>query len=631
MHATQLIVSVFPKHKHQKAADLITSSRPACGRARQQWGSKKWFACVGSICREYHDRFEESEKEQIRLIANIPSFLHRLSLVSHASILPFLSPRHAYLTLLGRIGPEADLREMEYLSALHQSGADFIRPDGTISAADVRVFLRSRYGLYVPQEEAERIVRGLGGTAKDSASQPHDHDIIDIEKNDSSVLKPDGGSDSSVNASSVGKESEYSECEDDAFLDDDECLDMIQFVAVLLIPTLQRAKRQVDIDKGIVKIAQIPALPNTDWRLIFKHPKQHHANQKLAKELTQERKEREFHDSLEPSVEGGNCIHMVLRVLFEAIGETSASRTPGDRELDALPRVILTPDLVVKSLEAFGFADLATKHVLVDQMVEAAGGSGTVFDEIAFAKALTGDVTLRETGIEDKTSETFDDVYGYDMSKLQYGKHEAVDRKRMKKEGKMALVKQHGENSSSTDPFVQGEKEASIVKGAGPGTPTPTHSKDHSNVPSTTGNGGWVSFENDDNKNVDWSSAKNGEIEIAESGAPQGSTLALVENNSEKIEDDEVSVELKTPTYINTLPAIDYVNDEYKSIAYLCATWVFYIFGAAGFMSLLGLVDLQIFKCTDGFGCTLVQKVWNWMVFALMLSLGGLLVVAPLR
>ena len=521
---------------------------------------------------------------------------------------------------------------MEYLSALHQSGANFIRPDGTISAVDVRVFLRSRYGLYIPQEEAERIVRGLGGTAKDSAGQPHDHNTIDIEKNDSSVLKPDGGSDSSVNASSVGKESEYSECEDDAFLDDDECLDMIQFVAVLLIPTLQRAKRQVDIDKGIVKIAQIPAQPNTDWRLIFKQPKQYRANKKLAKELTLERNEREFHDSLEPSVEGGNCIHMVLRVLFEAIEENSGSRSPGDRELDALPRVILTHDLVVKLLEAFGFADLATKHVLVDQMVEAAGGSGAVFDEIAFAKALTGDVTFRETGIEDKTSETFDDVYGYDMSKLQYGKHEAVDRKRMKKEGNLAsfLVKQHGENSSSTDPFVQEEKEASVVKGAGPGTPTPTHSKDHSNVPSTTGNNGWVSFDNDDDKNVDWSPAKNGEIEIAESGAPlnqeQVSTLALVEKSPEKMEDDEVSVELKTPTYINTMPAIDYVNDEYKSIAYLCATWVFYIFGAAGFMS-----DLQIFKCSDGFGCTLVQKVWNWLVFALMLSLGGLLVVTPLR
>ena len=550
--------------------------------------------------------------------------MHRLSLVSHASILPSLSPHHAHPTLLGRIGPEADLREMEYLSALHQSGADFIRPDGTISAADVRVFLRSRYGLYIPQEEAERIVRGLGGTAKDSSGQPLDHDTVDIEKNDSSVLKPDGGSDSSVNASSVGKESEYSECEDDAFLDDDECLDMIQFVAVLLIPTLQRAKRQVDIDKGIVKIAQIPELPNTDWRLIFKHPKQYRANKKLAKELTLERKEREFHDSLEPSVEGGNCIHMVLRVLFEAIGEKdSGSHTSGDRELDALPRVILTHDLVVKLLEAFGFADLATKHVLVDQMVEAAGGSGTVFDEIAFAKALTGDVTLRETGIEDKTSETFEDVYGYDMSKLQYGKHEEVDRKKMKKEGKMAtfLVKQHGENS--------------VVKGAGPGTPTPTHSKDHSNAPSASGKGGWVSFDNDDDKNVDWSSAKDGEIEIAESGVPlkqeQVSTLALVEKNPEKMGDDEISVELKTPTYINTAPAIDYVNDEYKSIAYLCATWVFYIFGAAGFMSLLGLVDLQIFKCTEGFGCTLVKKVWNWLVFALMLSLGGLIVVAPLR
>ena len=59
------------------------SSRPARGRSRQQWGSKKWFACVGSICREFHDRQSEEVKSSFTncdsFSQRIPSFLHRYS------------------------------------------------------------------------------------------------------------------------------------------------------------------------------------------------------------------------------------------------------------------------------------------------------------------------------------------------------------------------------------------------------------------------------------------------------------------------------------------------------------------------------------------------------------------------
>lgn len=82
---------------------------------------------------------------------------------------------------------------------------------------------------------------------------------------------------------------------------------------------------------------------------------------------------------------------------------------------------------------------------------------------------------------------------------------------------------------------------------------------------------------------------------------------------------------------IPTAPYIDYVLDEYKSLLYLCGTWVFYLFGAAVFMSVLGVVDLQLFRCDDGFLCKLLQQVWTWLLFGLLLSLGGLLVVTPLR
>ena len=56
-------------------------------------------------------------------------------------------------------------------------------------------------------------------------------------------------------------------------IDNNEYLDLIQFVSILLIPSLQRAKRQIDIDNGIIKIEPIPDLRDTNWRLAFKYPK----------------------------------------------------------------------------------------------------------------------------------------------------------------------------------------------------------------------------------------------------------------------------------------------------------------------------------------------------------------------
>jgi hypothetical protein len=60
-------------------------------------------------------------------------------------------------------GAAADLSEMEYISALHQTQLPDIRRDGTISATDICIFLRSKYGIVIHQEEANDIVMGLSG------------------------------------------------------------------------------------------------------------------------------------------------------------------------------------------------------------------------------------------------------------------------------------------------------------------------------------------------------------------------------------------------------------------------------------------------------------------------------------
>mmetsp|Transcript_5806 Transcript_5806/g.12622 ORF Transcript_5806/g.12622 Transcript_5806/m.12622 type:complete len:968 (-) Transcript_5806:4825-7728(-) len=538
------------------------------------------------------------------------------------------------------VGPAADLAEIEYLSALHQTGENPIRSDGTISSEDIRIYLRSRYGLDIPLEECRDIVRGLGGTAKTTGDNDGGkvHVAFPTPEPDASVIM------------ALAQSSPRSVTSDHAnTIDDNEYLDLIQFVSILLIPSLQRAKRQIDIDNGIIKIEPIPDLPDTNWRLAFQHPKMYRRNKRLASRLTQQKKEREHGNSLDPSDEDGNIISMVLRVLLDAI-DVSAVDTRSYAN-NNLPRVMVNKHTVERLLDAFGFGDLKSDDILVSQMVQAAGGPGTTLDETTFARALTCDVDVRPVAIEDDACETIEDVYGYGVTSLEYVVGRRINRRRQDKAEQSAECRQGHKTLAGFD-----EEE-----GVTPFTPTssvstpPSPSVSAANVSpnaqeesvaSADGadDGEWVSFDAGDNSTVDWSKAK-GEINVSTSGGievstppPRQDTRASLLNVDEQStvqagagdEGDGVLVETKKPTHIPTAPFIDYVLDEYKSIAYLCGTWVFYLLGAAGSMALIGLVDIQVVQCSGGFLCNLVQQVWSWLAFGLMLSLGGFLVVTPL-
>ena len=63
------------------------------------------------------------------------------------------------------VGAAADVRELEYISALHQTSS-VLDTEGTVSAKDVLLFLRSRFGLVLTPDDAMDIVKGLSGTAR---------------------------------------------------------------------------------------------------------------------------------------------------------------------------------------------------------------------------------------------------------------------------------------------------------------------------------------------------------------------------------------------------------------------------------------------------------------------------------
>ena len=299
---------------------------------------------------------------------------------------------------------------------------------------------------------------------------------------------------------------------------------MIQFCAILLIPSLQRAKRQIDIDNGVIKIEPIPDLPDTNWSLAFKHPKMYRSNKRLARQLIRQKKERENHDSLEPSDEDGNIILMVMMVLFDGIGAND--RVDGSVNSD-LPTVVINKDTVERLLDAFGFRDLKTDDVLVSQMVQAAGGPGTILDETTFARALTADVNLRTVGIEDELSETFEDVYGYNVTSLEYVVGRRINRRRKEQAEEPANFHEKPMTHAGVD---EENGIFSIPLTPAPSFP-PAPSVSDTNISSSVqqdenaapahnepGYSEWVSFDDDDNNTVDWSTVKQAEVSISSSG-----------------------------------------------------------------------------------------------------------------
>lgn len=62
------------------------------------------------------------------------------------------------------VGAWADVAELEYVAAMHQTCTPELRRDGSIYAIDIVHFLSSRYGIRVSVEEVqETILKGLGG------------------------------------------------------------------------------------------------------------------------------------------------------------------------------------------------------------------------------------------------------------------------------------------------------------------------------------------------------------------------------------------------------------------------------------------------------------------------------------
>jgi len=68
------------------------------------------------------------------------------------------------------VGAAADLSELEYVSALLQTNEDSLRTDGSLTAKDLHLYLRSRHAIDCPVEDVEKyLIEELAGTPVETA------------------------------------------------------------------------------------------------------------------------------------------------------------------------------------------------------------------------------------------------------------------------------------------------------------------------------------------------------------------------------------------------------------------------------------------------------------------------------
>ena len=196
------------------------------------------------------------------------------------------------------IGASADVMELEYIAALHQTDMGELRKDGSIKAIDIVHFLSSRYGIRVTVKEVqETILRGLGGGE-----------------------------------------------------DDEECIDLTEVVAILLIPEL-------------IKAAGMP-----DMQII------------------------------------GEVLGMILK---DTVGSTSPRKL--DRKLISDVFTAFGEQDLVCNEDLMDEMILAASAVGEYDVEE--DGAGVTFDKYSFARALTSDVQSYDVNCETTLTTHYFDVF----------------------------------------------------------------------------------------------------------------------------------------------------------------------------------------------------------------------------
>ena len=354
------------------------------------------------------------------------------------------------------VGAGADIKELEYIAALHQTCMPNTRANGTISSLDIQRYLMSRHGLEITHGQAKDIIRGLGGG---SLSKEVIQMIVDPSR--MSWLKETMTNqkrrlwNEKTKAEQIREEAAAAEAEgrtDDNLVDDKdlyhpkfEYLDLVQLVSIILIPTFARFGKRWRDERIDLRMS----LNNHSayWsKLDEQNPSQSSVEVELGPDGQEEKQVDDFGEALEDlkrklaetvgnvskgDVNGGipaldpeprDLIHEVLRMLWKDLEISSIinseEHVTGKIESGENWRQIEPPVMCAKLVETLllenGEYERAKDRDLIQRMVQAAYSPSGRFDEEAFINALTSDLSAWRVGCEDRETTYIYDVFGTD-------------------------------------------------------------------------------------------------------------------------------------------------------------------------------------------------------------------------
>lgn len=311
-------------------------------------------------------------------------------------------------------GALSDVRELEYIAALHQTCLPDTRANGTVSSLDIQRFLASRYGLHqiTHGQHTIPLIRSLGGGTSQEAHTASENKKLrirrllgkfikkkekepdDLETGEKKLKEPNDGEEVtdisadvineniiSDEAASLEKLDQYKKQNDFRMADDDddltipeEYLDLVQMLAILLIPTLARAALANERSEGADDVATPQA----------------------------ERGDDDMFESLDPHPP--NMIDQAVKIMLKNVFVVEPE---GEHE----DSPVLDEQLVEALLLEVGEHERAQDQELLQEMVEVAGGKRR-FDAAALAHALTSDLKQWKVRSEDNLSTFWDDVFG---------------------------------------------------------------------------------------------------------------------------------------------------------------------------------------------------------------------------
>lgn len=270
------------------------------------------------------------------------------------------------------VGAKSDVKELEYISALHQTCLPNLRKNATISMDDIQLYLQSRYGLQLNNSDVLDIVNGLGGTSNSSCIDEESDTGCDKEKSDCEQSSNNGNDILDVN-----KNCKY--------------LDLVELVAALIIPTLIRSAKTLETKSN-----------------------------KMSNSDSQDEKEGL---SSKPKYDAEHLIYdYIIGNVLQIIQSLSPSVAA-----NSMTELLLTRESLKEVLVSVGETKAAGNNELIDQMIACASDNTNtltrgsfLFDELSFARALTSDILQWENAMEDNLSTSFYDVFGCDPVEMNH-------------------------------------------------------------------------------------------------------------------------------------------------------------------------------------------------------------------